>query len=240
MAAELLSVGIDLSFTPVLDVDKGISTVIGDRAFDRDPRVVIRLAKALTQGMRQSGMAAVGKHFPGHGSVSVDSHLGLPVDTRTFEAIAADDLLPFAELIRADIESVMAAHILFPAVDEKPVGFSAHWLQTVLRKQLDFKGLVFSDALDMHGADLAGGYPDRVVAALEAGCDMALICNQRESVIKTVDGLPTHYRPVAAEKFNRLLGNFTRQPLVTPARMWQEKYARFTELLAEHHVVTAP
>jgi beta-N-acetylhexosaminidase len=239
MAAELLAVGVDLSFAPVLDVDKGMSTMIGDRAFDRRPDVVIPLAKALTAGMREAGMASVGKHFPGHGSVSVDSHMGLPIDNRSFEQIAADDLIPFAEMMQAGMESVMAAHILFPAVHDKPVGFSLYWLQDVLRQQLAFSGLVFSDALDMHGADTAGGFPERVTASLEAGCDMALICNNRESVIKTLDGLPADYRPVAAEKWQRVQGDFTQ--ISTPlknSRAWQEKYTIFANLMDQHHVVT--
>jgi beta-N-acetylhexosaminidase len=239
MAAELLAVGVDLSFAPVLDIDKGISQVIGDRAFDRRPDVVIPLAKALTEGMREAGMASVGKHFPGHGSVAVDSHVGLPEDKRTFEQIAADDLIPFAEMIQSGIESVMAAHILFPAVDDKPVGFSSYWLQDVLRQQLAFSGLVFSDALDMHGADAAGGFPERVTAALEAGCDMALICNNRDSVIKTLDGLPADYRPVATEKFARVQGDFTQIPSpLKNSSAWQEKYTVFANLMEQHNIVT--
>jgi beta-N-acetylhexosaminidase len=238
MAAELLAVGVDLSFAPVLDLDKGVSAVIGDRAFDRRPDVVISLAKALTQGMREAGMAAVGKHFPGHGSVAVDSHLDLPEDKRTFEQIAADDLIPFREMIASGIEGLMAAHILFSAVDDKPVGFSAYWLQDVLRKQLAFSGLVFSDALDMHGADMAGGFPQRVKTALEAGCDMALICNNRESVIKTLDGLPADYRPVAEEKFRKVQADFTRITLpLKRSQAWQEKHGVFERLAEQYQLV---
>jgi beta-N-acetylhexosaminidase len=239
MAAELLAVGVDLSFAPVLDLDKGVSTVIGDRAFDRRPDVVMALAKALTQGMREAGMAAVSKHFPGHGSVAVDSHLDLPEDKRAFEQIAADDLIPFAEMIESGIEGVMAAHILFSAVDDKPVGFSSYWLQDVLRKQLAFSGLVFSDALDMHGADVAGGFPERVKMALEAGCDMALICNNRDSVIKTLDGLPADYRPVSEEKFRKVQADFTRIALpLKNSAVWQEKYGIFARIMEQYHLVT--
>lgn len=238
MAAELIAVGVDLSFAPVLDLDKEISTVIGDRAFHRRPEVVIALATALMQGMREAGMAAVGKHFPGHGSVAVDSHLGLACDERTFEQIAQDDLIPFQALIPRGMDGMMAAHILFPNVDTNPVGFSTYWLRTVLRQQLQFSGMIFSDALDMHGADIAGGFPERVQAALEAGCDMALICNNRDSVIKTIDGLPAEYRRVPEEKFRRMQANTGSIPAaLKSSREWQEKLTVFTQLIEQYQLV---
>ena len=147
MAAELLSVGIDLSFAPVLDIDKGISSVIGDRAFHRQPNVIIELAAAVMNGMGKAGMAAVGKHFPGHGSVNLDSHLAMPVDQRSFDDIAKDDLVPYARLIQSGLHAVMPAHILFPEVDDKPVGFSSIWLRKILHEQLNFSGVIFSDDL---------------------------------------------------------------------------------------------
>jgi beta-N-acetylhexosaminidase len=193
IATELMAVGIDLSFTPVLDLNKGICPAIGDRAFSKQSAVVVKLAKALMHGMHGVGMAATGKHFPGHGAVNVDSHLGLPIDTRSFAEIEQEDLIPFVELIRGGIDALMPAHILFPAIDDKPVGFSRHWLHDILRKQLQFTGVIFSDDLNMAGADIAGDYADRAKAALEAGCDMALICNNRSGAIQILDGLPQRY-----------------------------------------------
>lgn len=190
IAKELLSVGIDMSFTPVLDLNKGLNTVIGDRAFHHDPRVVIALAKALMLGLQAAGMMACGKHFPGHGSVTVDSHHGLPVDTRDFVEIAAEDLQPFAALIQAGMKAMMPAHIVFPAVDNNPVGFSRIWLKNILRKTLKFSGKIFSDDLTMQGAEFAGDYPSRAVAALQAGCDNMLVCNNRSGVITILDTLP--------------------------------------------------
>jgi len=188
MAAEVLAVGADLSFAPVLDIDKGISSVIGNRAFHTNTEHLIKLAQAFIKGMREAGMAAVGKHFPGHGSVTVDSHKGLPIDDRSFEQIENDDLIPFKEL-QSQLQGMMPAHILFPEVDEQPVGFSRYWLQTILREKLKFSGLIFSDALDMEGAASAGNYADRAKAALSAGCDMALICQQRKGLFEALDGM---------------------------------------------------
>jgi beta-N-acetylhexosaminidase len=232
MAAEVLAVGVDLSFAPMLDIDKKNNPVIGDRAFHRETDVVVKLATAFTQGMREAGMAAVGKHFPGHGSVTVDSHLDLPQDDRTLEQIAAEDMKSFAKMIAAGIEGIMAAHILFSSVDKTAVGFSRFWLQEVLRKQLDFKGMIFTDCLTMEGAKIAGGFPDRVEAALEAGCDMALICNNRASVIKTVDGLPADKYFVDPQRFARVQGNFSSiQKTVKQTNIWRENLNFMTETL---------
>ncbi len=205
MATELLAVGVDLSFAPVLDLDKKLNTVIGDRAFDIKPAVVTVLAKALMRGMHEAGMAATGKHFPGHGSVAVDSHIGLPTDARKFAAIVEDDMQPFIELIDAGIDAMMPAHILFSEVDDKQVGFSRYWLQEILRKKLNFSGVIFSDDLNMQGADVSGGYADRASAALDAGCDFVLICNNRVGAITILEQLP-HDIFVSIEKFNRLKG----------------------------------
>lgn len=193
LAAELMAVGIDLSFAPVLDLNRGICPAIGDRAFAEQPAVVVKLAKALMHGMHTVGMAATGKHFPGHGAVNVDSHLGMPTDTRGFAEIQQADLIPFVELIQAGIDAIMPAHILFPAIDNQPVGFSRHWLHDILRQQLQFSGAIFSDDLNMAGAAIAGDYADRAAAALEAGCDLALICNNRSGAIQILDRLPQHY-----------------------------------------------
>jgi beta-N-acetylhexosaminidase len=224
LAAELLNAGVDLSFTPVLDIDLGINPAIGNRGFHRQHSIIITLAKALTAGLRAAGMAAVGKHFPGHGSVMIDSHLDLPIDIRSYEDIAAADMPPFIAMIRHGIEGMMAAHILFSAVDETAVGFSRKWLQDILRTQLKFSGMIFSDDLNMQGAKIAGDYPQRVLASLNAGCDMALLCNNRTAVIATLDHIPTDTHPVAPDKFASVQGNFSHipQPLKT-ARIWREK-----------------
>jgi len=182
MAAELRAVDVDFSFAPVLDVDCGISEIIGDRSFSQDPEEAGRLASAFVRGMHRAGMAAVGKHFPGHGGVAQDSHLTLPQDPRSFAEITSRDLVPFGMLIEAGLEGIMPAHVVYSAVDDKPAGFSSCWIEDVLRRQLGFKGAVFSDDLSMQGATFAGGYADRAQLALEAGCDMVLVCNRPEAI----------------------------------------------------------
>jgi beta-N-acetylhexosaminidase len=182
LAAELRAHGVDLSFAPVLDLDHGNSSVIGDRAFHASVEAVSDLALALVQGMKQGGMGAVGKHFPGHGHVRADSHVELPIDSRTYEEIAEQDLAPFARLIRAGLPAVMPAHIVFESVDARPAGFSPVWLKAVLREQLGFDGVVFSDDLSMAGARFAGDIAERTAAAFDAGCDMVLVCNDPAAV----------------------------------------------------------
>src|SRR5450830_649744 len=181
LAAELRACGIDLSFTPVLDLDFGASGVIGDRSFHRDPRVVTLLAKSLMHGLCMSGMANCGKHFPGHGSVAADSHTAVPVDKRSLKAILADDAAPYGWLTTT-LSSVMPAHVIYPKVDARPAGFSSKWLNDILRGQLGFGGAIFSDDLSMAGARLLDGepvsYTQAAVAALNAGCDLVLLCNQ--------------------------------------------------------------
>jgi beta-N-acetylhexosaminidase len=181
LGAELRACGVDLSFAPVLDLDYGVSSVIGDRAFGRDPRVVSLLAKSLVHGLLQSGMANCGKHFPGHGFVGADSHTDIPVDRRSLKAILADDSAPYRWLSTV-LRSVMPAHVIYPKVDTRPAGFSATWLGEILRGQLAFSGAIFSDDLSMAGARLVDGrqvsYTEAAVAALNAGCDMVLLCNQ--------------------------------------------------------------
>ncbi|MCV6624705.1 MAG: beta-N-acetylhexosaminidase [Cellvibrionaceae bacterium] len=179
MASEILACGIDISFAPVLDVDEDFSSIIGDRAFSDDSAEVIELAGAFMAGMHSAGMATTGKHFPGHGGVREDSHLTLPVDSRSWAEIEARDMATFKALL-PQLDALMPAHIIFPAVDSEPVGFSSHWLQQRLRQQLNYDGVLFSDDLSMEGAVQAGSYPQRAVAALSAGCDMVLVCNNRE------------------------------------------------------------
>ena len=181
LGAELRACGVDLSFTPVLDLDYGESGVIGDRAFARDPRVVSLLAKSLMHGLQLSGTANCGKHFPGHGFTKADSHTDIPVDKRSLKAILADDAAPYRWL-STTMTSVMPAHVIYPKVDARPAGFSSKWLNDILRAQLGFGGAIFSDDLSMAGARLIDGqevsYTQAAVAALSAGCDMVLLCNQ--------------------------------------------------------------
>ena len=192
LGAELRACGVDFSFTPVLDLDFGESSIIGDRALGRDPRVVSLLAKSLMHGLLQSGMANCGKHFPGHGFVKADSHTDIPVDTRTLKAILADDAAPYAWL-NTTLSSVMPAHVIYPKVDARPAGFSSKWLHFILRSQLGFGGAIFSDDLSMAGARLIDGvevsYTEAAVTALNAGCDMVLLCNQSVDDGKPVDAL---------------------------------------------------
>jgi beta-N-acetylhexosaminidase len=177
IATELRACGVDFSFTPVLDLDYGASAVIGDRAFHGNPNAVAHLAAALHDGLRAGGMAAVGKHFPGHGHVAADSHTDLPVDERTRAEIEALDLVPFGALVQHGLEAIMPAHVVFPAVDPAPAGYSRLWLLEILRGRLGFDGLVFSDDLGMAGAEGAGDIVARAEASLTAGCDMVLACN---------------------------------------------------------------
>jgi beta-N-acetylhexosaminidase len=178
LAAELRAHGVDFSFTPVLDMDYGDSLVIGDRAFHLDPRAINDLAFALMQGLKKAGMAAVGKHFPGHGFVVADSHVSMPVDEREFDQIAQHDMQTFRMLIDDGIPAIMPAHVIYAAVDDKPAGFSEKWLQKILRERLGFNGAIFSDDLSMMAATAGGDVTTRVLAALKAGCDMVLLCNQ--------------------------------------------------------------
>ena len=177
LAAELRASGVDLSFTPVLDLDWGRSRVIGDRAFHPDPEVVIALAGALIDGLHRAGLAAFGKHFPGHGWVEADSHIDLPVDERTLDQLAPD-MQPYRRLT---LDAVMPAHVIYPRVDHRPAGFSPVW-HRLLREELGFQGVVFSDDLSMAAAGVAGDVVDRCTAAWDAGCDMLLVCNSPASV----------------------------------------------------------
>ena len=192
LGTELRACGVDFSFTPVLDLDYGESSVIGDRSFHRDPRVVAILAKSLMHGLLQAGMGNCGKHFPGHGFVKADSHTEVPVDKRSLKAILADDAAPYPWL-STTLTSVMPAHVIYPKVDSRPAGFSQRWLQDILRRQMRFDGAIFSDDLSMEGARRIDGqvvsYTDAALAALEAGCDLVLLCNQSLGEGQAVDEL---------------------------------------------------
>ncbi len=206
MAAELRAFGIDLSFAPVVDLDYGVSINIGDRALHPDAEVVSELARAWILGMRRAGMGACAKHFPGHGAVQGDSHLMLPVDHRSLEEIRHTDLVPYQRLFRLDIPSVMMAHIVYPAVDDKPASLSRRWIMDELRGRLRFEGAVFCDDLSMRGAEQAGDYLERARAALEAGCDMLPVCNNRAGVHAILDGLRHEPDPVSQWRLAKLHG----------------------------------
>lgn len=229
LATELRACGVDMSFTPVLDLDFGESSVIGDRSFHRDPRVAALLAKSLMHGLLQSGMANCGKHFPGHGFVKADSHTAIPVDKRNLKAILADDAAPY-NWLSSSLTSVMPAHVIYPKVDARPAGFSAKWLGDILRGQCGFTGAIFSDDLSMEGArfidDLHVSYTEAAVAALNAGCDMVLLCNQSVDGGQAVDELIAgmveaqlkgQWQPGEASDLRRL----ALLP-ATPAPVWDE------------------
>lgn len=188
MGAELSAHGIDFSFAPVLDLDWGESSVIGDRAFDRDPEIVSKVAGELIAGLHEAGVASCGKHYPGHGFVKADSHHEVPRDERVMNAIARDDLVPFKTLAK-QLDSVMPAHVIYEQVDAQPAGFSTKWLKEILRNQLGFDGVIFSDDLSMEGASVAGGVVERAEAAFNAGCDMVLLCNDAARCDELLTGL---------------------------------------------------
>ena len=181
-ATELLTCGIDLSFAPVLDLDYGHNQVIGNRAFDNTPYGVTELALAFNKGMQAAGMAAVGKHFPGHGYVSVDTHLGVAMDDRPYLTLDAQDMMPFKALIEAGLPAIMPAHVIYSDCDAQPAGFSHFWLQRVLRERLGFEGAIISDDLGMQAAVAQGHLVDRVLMAQDAGCDLVLVCNELEAI----------------------------------------------------------
>ncbi|WP_374497247.1 beta-N-acetylhexosaminidase [Vogesella indigofera] len=206
LAAELCACGIDLSFTPVLDLDWGQCAVIGNRSFHRDPQVVTALALALQQGLAGGGMATCGKHFPGHGFVEGDSHHVIPVDERSLAQLQADDLQPFAQLAAAGMASVMPAHVVYPAVDSQPAGFSKVWLQDILRGELGFDGVIFSDDLTMEGAAGVGNIVERARAAFDAGCDMALVCNRPDLADQLLAELADPQLPGLAARLQKMAG----------------------------------
>ncbi len=243
LASELRACGVDFSFTPVLDLDWGESGVIGDRAFHRDARVVTLLAKSLMHGLLQAGMANCGKHFPGHGFVKADSHTEVPVDTRSLSALLAEDAAPYPWL-RSTLTSVMPAHVIYPKVDKRPAGFSAKWLQDILRGKLGFDGAIFSDDLSMEGARRIDGalvsYTQAAVVALQAGCDMVLLCNQSlgqgTAVDELLDGLAGEqaagrWQPSADSEARRIALLPQTLPLAWDDLMFQPAYLQALEML---------
>ena len=243
LASELRSCGVDFSFTPVLDLDWGESGVIGDRAFHRDARVVTLLAKSLMHGLLQAGMANCGKHFPGHGFVKADSHTEVPVDTRSLSALLAEDAAPYPWL-RSTLTSVMPAHVIYPKVDKRPAGFSHKWLQDILRGKLGFDGAIFSDDLSMEGARRIDGalvsYTQAAVVALQAGCDMVLLCNQSlgqgTAVDELLDGLAGEqaagrWQPSFESEARRIALLPQTPPLAWDDLMFQPAYLQALEML---------
>jgi beta-N-acetylhexosaminidase len=225
LAAELRAVGIDMSFAPCVDLDYGVSEVIGDRAYHRDPEVVSGLAVACVQGMRSAGMIATAKHFPGHGAVVADSHRSLPVDRRPAAELAGD-LAPYRRLIANGLASIMVAHVQFPEVDEAPATFSRRWIQQELRWNLGFTGAVFSDDLSMGGAAFAGSVPERARRALAAGCDVLPVCNDRPSVLAVLEELAGESDPLSQIRLARLHGR------LMPDRFELRQSARWLECRA--------
>ncbi len=213
LAAELRACGVDFSFTPVLDMDYGVSSVIGDRAFHRDPQAIAELAQSLLQGLKEGGMHSVGKHFPGHGYVVADSHLDIPVDERALVDIEMADMIPFRRLIENGLTAVMPAHVIYPKVDAHPAGFSKVWLKDILRGKLGFDGVIFSDDLSMEGATVAGGIVQRAEAALHAGCDMVLVCNKPELADELLQGLHWEMPVTSKARLAQMRGKPHAEPL---------------------------
>jgi beta-N-acetylhexosaminidase len=230
MAAELLEVGVDFSFAPVLDVDCGVSEIIGNRSFSTDPNLAAQLASDFRAGMNEAGMAATGKHFPGHGAVALDSHLTLPVDNRDLDTIRNHDLIPFKDLIAEGLEAIMPAHVIYPQVAPEAAGFSPFWLQQILRQELGFNGVIFSDDLTMEGAASVGDYPQRAKLALAAGCDMVLVCNNPKAAAQVLDSIPVEINSLREQRLQTMrarigAGNSDLKQL----SYWQHLSQQFTE-----------
>ena len=226
MAMEVLSVGCDISFSPVLDLGLESSQIIGNRAFAKDQTTIIKLARAFIAGMSHAGMAATGKHFPGHGSVVEDSHLTIPIDQRDVKQIQNNDMQPFIDL-KNELLAMMPAHIIYPEIDSKPVGFSKVWIQKILRKQIGFNGVVFSDDLSMKGAEVAGDFKQRIDKALSAGCDMVLVCNNREQIKILLEYLQDFDFPKLSQQ---RLGQMLAKPTIAIGLASVKKTARWLAL----------
>ncbi len=231
MAAELLAVGVDFSFAPVLDVDCGISQIIGNRSFSDNPQFAAQLASQFVSGMHQAGMSATGKHFPGHGAVALDSHLALPIDERDLQTIRARDLIPFQQLIKEGLEAIMPAHIIYPQIAPEAAGFSQIWLQQILRTELGFQGVIFSDDLSMEGAASVGDFTQRANLARQAGCDMVLVCNNPDAASEVLENLPIQAHPLREQRLQTMKGRLSTTWMQLKQQTdWQTLSSKFTEL----------
>jgi beta-N-acetylhexosaminidase len=234
MAAELLAVGVDFSFAPVLDIDCGISQIIGDRSFSTDPVLATHFAGLFRKGMNAAGMAATGKHFPGHGAVALDSHLTLPTDERDLDSIRAKDLLPFKQLIKEGLEGIMPAHVVYSNIDPNPAGFSPFWIQQILRRELNFNGTVFSDDLSMAGAASVGDFPERARLAQLAGCDMLLVCNNPVAAEQVLEALPITQDPLREQRLKRMQGKPEQSKAQMNTEKWQQISNLINQLIQKH------
>lgn len=230
MARELREHGVDLSFAPVVDLDHGVSEIIGDRSFHDDPEVVARLARALAAGMHAGGMPATAKHFPGHGAVAPDSHLELPVDERPPEAIRGWDLIPFQRLALQEIPAMMMAHVVYPAVDDLPASFSGVWIRDLLRHGLGFGGAVVADDLCMAAAESLGSPAERARAALDAGCDLLPVCNNRKAVVEVIDAVGAAERVASRQRLERMLGWTPSETMHNQSDTWAAACRRVADL----------
>lgn len=223
MATELLAVGVDFSFAPVLDIDCGVSEIIGNRSFSQDHQLASQLASNFRKGMNSAGMAATGKHFPGHGAIASDSHLTLPIDNRELKTIREKDLQPFKQLIAEGLEAIMPAHVLYPQIDSQPAGFSSFWIQQILRTELNFDGTIFSDDLSMEGAASIGNFTERAKLALQAGCDMVLVCNNPTAALEVLESIPVTEDKKRTQRLKAMLAkpHLSREQL-TQTTKWQQ------------------
>ena len=231
MAAECRAVGIDMSFAPVLDIGIGLSGVIGDRAYHSKPDIVSVLAHEYMSGMLHAGMAATGKHFPGHGSVKEDSHIAHPVDKRPLNDIMMEDIIPFERMINYGLAAVMPAHVVYPAIDDKPAGYSSIWLQNILRQRLNFQGVIFSDDLSMEAAGVVGDFSQRAEQALNAGCDMVLVCNHSEAAQQVLESLEDYSSPASQMRLIRMhgRGEINREELMKSVK-WKKVVDKINQL----------